>query len=499
MGDDWSRSSLASCSTSRSTRDADRLSLTTVTRGRREPTARRSCAARPTSRRASACRSRCRAPSCPATGTSSAPRSWAWPARACSARATSCGLTADADGILILPADTPLGVPLVDICRRRGPGRRRQAQPRRRAVHHRPRARGRRSHRRPRALAGHRGRRSRAMRRPPTAWPSRSDDRQLCPRFVGSLGRRRDRRAVALRVQLRLLAAGMRPISNVVDASQLRDARAGQAHPHLRRGGRQPRRPTIIVRRARRPASGSRRSTTSSATLDRRDPAHRRPVRAPRHRRASWAAPTSEVSDGTTAVDRRVGHLRPGEHPPDGAPLRAPLGGQPAVREGPGVPARAPRRRPDGPAARAVGRRRVAPGRVDTAIPTSPARRASRSARHASTGSSARSSAATSSARSSSGSGSRPSGRRAATCRSPSPTGPSRCACEPRPARPSSPSCRPGAATSLIEADIAEEVARVRGYELVPSVTARHADAPVPPFAARSCATSSVRRSPAPA
>ena len=65
---------------------------------------------------------------------------------------------------------------------------------------------------------------------------------------------------------MRLLAAGQRPISNVVDAQQLRDARARQADPHLRRR-RGPRRPDHRPPAPRR-ASGSRRSTTSMRDLD---------------------------------------------------------------------------------------------------------------------------------------------------------------------------------------------------------------------------------------
>ena len=69
---------------------------------------------------------------------------------------------------------------------------------------------------------------------------------------------------------------------------------------------------------------------------------------------------------------RRVGHLRPGQHPPDRLPVRAPLRGQPALREGPGVPPGAARRGPHGAAHRRVGRRpgRARRGRHRT--PTSP-------------------------------------------------------------------------------------------------------------------------------
>ena len=197
----------------------------------------RSSAARRTSPPASASRSRCPAPSCPVTAASSGPRRWASSATGCCARATSSELTGDADGILILPADTPLGVAAGRPVRRRRPRRRRQAQPRRRALDRRAGPRGRGGDRRP-------------VRFPPTD-PSRRagdpvaerlavevEDPTLCPRFVGrwvdgvTVGPSPDH------VQMRLLAAGQRPISNVVDAQQLRDARARQADPHLRRARR---------------------------------------------------------------------------------------------------------------------------------------------------------------------------------------------------------------------------------------------------------------------
>ena len=121
----------------------------------------------------------------------------------------------------------------------------------------------------------------------------------------------------------------------------------------------------------------------------------------------------SEVADATTRRRRRVGDLRPGQHPPDGLPLRPPLRGEPPVREGPGVPARAARRRPDGPARRRVGRRHGRARRVDTdpvepragprRVPAGPRQPPPR----------APTSAPTSSARCSPGSGSRPTPRRA--------------------------------------------------------------------------------------
>jgi phenylalanyl-tRNA synthetase beta chain len=124
-------------------------------------------------------------------------------------------MTADADGILILPPGTPLGRPLVELtvtpssmstCRRTG----RCAQPRRA---------------RPEVAAV-----TGASPVPDTDPPESGDaveqfvdvevrDTALCPRFVGrwvggvSIGPSPDR------VQMRLRAAGVRPISNVVDTS----------------------------------------------------------------------------------------------------------------------------------------------------------------------------------------------------------------------------------------------------------------------------------------
>src|SRR6476646_1237518 len=127
------------------------------------------------------------------------------------------GLTADADGILILPADTPLGRPLVelfgdtvldiDVKPNRGDllsivGLAREVA----------------------AVTGG------ALRFPPSDVVESGRptierlsvevvDRELCPRFVGRwvsgvhVGPSPDR------IQMRLLAAGQRPISNVVDAS----------------------------------------------------------------------------------------------------------------------------------------------------------------------------------------------------------------------------------------------------------------------------------------
>jgi phenylalanyl-tRNA synthetase beta chain len=127
-------------------------------------------------------------------------------------------LTADGDGILILPADTPLGVPLIDVYGdtvldvdvkpNRGDalsilGLAREVS----------------------AATGAPIRwQEPQVRETPGATTAERlvvevDDREGCPRFVGrwvdgvTIGPSPDR------VQMRLLAAGLRPISNVVDAS----------------------------------------------------------------------------------------------------------------------------------------------------------------------------------------------------------------------------------------------------------------------------------------
>ena len=207
------------------------------------------------------------------------------------------GLTADADGILILPADAPIGTPLVDLFGdvvldvdvkpNRGDALSIVGLAREVA-----------------AVTGG------PLRLPPTdlvetgrptAERLRVDvlDPDLCPRFVGRwvsdvrVGPSPDA------VQMRLLAAGHRPDQQRRGRVQLRDGRAGQADPHVRRR-RGPRRPDH------RPAgdargSRSRRSTTSSASWT--------PTR--------WSSPTppgpigiagvmggvsSEIGEGTTDV-----------------------------------------------------------------------------------------------------------------------------------------------------------------------------------------------------
>jgi phenylalanyl-tRNA synthetase beta chain len=127
------------------------------------------------------------------------------------------GLTADADGILILPADTPIGRPLaelfgdvvldVDVKPNRGDALSIVGLAREVA-----------------AVTGG------PLRLPPTDLTESGrptaerlqvevEDEQLCPRFVGRWVSRVQIGPSPDWVQMRLLAAGQRPISNVVDAS----------------------------------------------------------------------------------------------------------------------------------------------------------------------------------------------------------------------------------------------------------------------------------------
>ena len=246
------------------------------------------------------------------------------------------GMTSDADGILILPADTPLGRPLtelfgdivldVDVKPNRGdalsilgpgPG-------------------GRRGDRRPAPLA----RRSSSPKSGrPTAERLAVEvlDPDLCPRFVG-------RWVSGVRVgpspnwvQMRLMAAGQRPISNVVDASNYVMIELGKPI-HVFDGaavhdGR------IIVRRA------TRGRTDRDARPRRSRRSTRRPWSSPTRAarsgsRGSWAAPTSEVGEGTTEVAVESAIFDPVSIRRTGVPLRPAIGCQPALREGPGVPAR---------------------------------------------------------------------------------------------------------------------------------------------------------------
>src|SRR6187401_2976645 len=161
------------------------------------------------------------------------------------------GLTADADGILILPADTPIGRPLVelfgdtvldvDVKPNRGDALSIIGLAREIA-----------------AVTGA------SLRMPPTDPPETGRptterlsvevlDPALCPRFVGrwvsgvQVGPSPDW------VQMRLLAAGQRPISNVVDASNYVMLELGKpihTFDAASVGAGADGRPTVIVRRA---------------------------------------------------------------------------------------------------------------------------------------------------------------------------------------------------------------------------------------------------------
>ena len=265
-------------------------------------------------------------------------------------------LTADADGILILPPGTPLGGPLVDLYGdvvldvdvkpNRGDALASSGSP----------ARSRRSP-------------GRQVRFPDTDPPESGDpverfvdvevrDSALCPRFVGrwvggvSIGPSPDR------VQMRLRAAGVRADQQRRRREQLRDARARQADPHVRRGGVAPRpdgRHRLIVRRA---EPGERIETLDHVerTLD-PDTLLIADARGPLGIAGVMGDAPSEVKDSTTDVIVESAIFDPVIDPPDRPALRPPLRGQPPVREGPGVPARPARRGPGGAADRGVGRR----------------------------------------------------------------------------------------------------------------------------------------------
>ena len=389
------------------------------------------------------------------------------------------GLTVDADGILILPADAPIGRPLgelygdtvldVDVKPNRGDalsivGLAREVA----AVDRRH------------APSAPRPTWSRPASRPPSGCASRSRIRTSARGSSGAgwaglrVGPSPDR------VQMRLLAAGQRPISNVVDASNYVMLELGKPiHTFDAAAVRDGR---IIVRRAtRRRAARDARPRRARARPG--HARHRRPGRADRHRRGHGRR-GSEVGEGDDGRRRRVGDLRSGQHPADGLPLRAALGGEPALREGPGVPTRADRRGPDGATDRRVGRRRRSRPAPSTRTRTNPSRRASPSARRASTGCSGRHSA--------------PTEQRELLARvgiETAPAGPGRAirvAAGPKPLDVDPGEDEVVVATVptwrrdlAIEADIAEEVARVRGYDLVPGSLPHTPMPPLPPRPAR--------------
>ena len=115
---------------------------------------------------------------------------------------------------------------------------------------------------------------------------------------------------------MRLLAAGQRPISNVVDASNYVMLELGKPI-HTFDAARGPRRPrSSSAARAR--ASASRPSTTSCASSTRRRSLIADPT-GPLGIAGVMGGAASEVGRGDHRRRRRVGHLRPDQHPPDGA------------------------------------------------------------------------------------------------------------------------------------------------------------------------------------
>ena len=224
---------------------------------------------------------------------------------------------------------------------------------------------------------------------------------------------------------------------------QLRHARAGQADPHLRRG-RGPRRQDHRPACARRGAArnpGPRRSRA-----DRRHVDHRRPSGPHRHRRGHGRR--RQRDHRLDDRDRhRVGHLRPGQHPPHGSALRPALRRRACASRrarSSGWPGSAPTGWPSwsrpGPAARSP--------RVGWTPPrSSPASAGRVPPRRGSTACSARTSPRTSSGTSSPVSASRPS-RAAGGEAIQSRRRPDRSTVRRSPGPPRPRSCRPGGATS---------------------------------------------------
>ena len=213
-------------------------------------------------------------------------------------------LTADGDGILILPGRHAARGAARGPLRRRRARRGRQAQPRRRAVDPGARPRGRRGDRAAGPVARTSGSRRGAARRRPSAWPSTCAIPTCAPRFVGrwvsgvTVGPSPDR------VQMRLLAAGQRPICNVVDASNYVMLELGKPI-HTFDAGAVHRGPdgraTIVVRRALagRAARDARpRRARAHAATCCSSPTRRRRSASP----ASWAARPPRSRDATTDV-----------------------------------------------------------------------------------------------------------------------------------------------------------------------------------------------------
>ena len=309
-------------------------------------------------------------------------------------------------------------------------------------------------------------------------------DPAWCPRFVGRWVDGVTRRPVA--GPRPDAPPGGRPAADQQRRrrQQLRHARARQADPHVRRRRRRRRATVSTGSSSAGRAPGERLETLDhvAATSTPRRPAHRRRAAGRSGSPGSWAARLARSATPRRAGHRRVGDLRPDHHPPDRPALRPPLRGEPAVREGPGVPPRPARRRPGRPADRRVGRRRRAPAAGSTRAPTS--RRSTRGrlpagtrqppARHdlsARTSSAllARVGVATETAPA--GAPDRAIRRRASRGRSRS-----------TPARGEAArrrSSRPGGATSRSRPTSTEEVARVRGYDTIPAILPH---TPMPPY-----------------
>ena len=309
-------------------------------------------------------------------------------------------LTGDGDGILILPADTPLGVPLadlygddvldVDVKPNRGDalsilGLAREV-----------------------AAATGRQVRMPEITVPEDGGPATSErlavdvrDPDLCPRFVGrwvsgvAIGPSPDR------VQMRLLAAGQRPVSNVVDASNYVMLELGKpihtfdaAAVHAGADGR----PTIVVRRA---VAGERLETLDHVERElATDMLADRRCRGPdRRRRRHGRRHVRDLRRDDRRRDR-VRDLRSREHPSHGAAARPAVRGEQPLREGPGVAPGVDRRGSDGPARRRMGRWVGRTGPRGHGAARCRARRGSPSARPGSTASWAPTSRPASSARS---------------------------------------------------------------------------------------------------
>ena len=304
-------------------------------------------------------------------------------------------------------------------------------------------------------------------------------DTVLCPRFVGRWIDGRHRRPVARPRPVRLLAAGQRPISNVVDASNYVMVELGKpihtfdaAAVH---DGR------IIVRRA---TPGERfvtldhvERTLDPDTLVIADPA------GPIGIAGVMGGETSRGRRGNDGRHRRVGHLRPRQHPPHRLPVRTPLRGQPALREGPGVPDGPPRRRPDRGPRRGMGRRagrawrgRFEPGRAAADDDRVPARARQPAGRDCA--------GTRRTARAPRPGRDRDRGRPPATPRSRSPPATSRCGSIPAMQPSSKRSSRPGAAISRSKRTSPRRSSASTATSWFPRPS-RHADAGLSSRAAR--------------